>query len=195
MAEGVIPATGRLLIRNASGRVQTLTLDADSARPGRFVRTLANLPASFDYRVRINDAESAEYRVEVLPRPVTTNLVLTQELPAYTGLAPRALEPGDLSVLRGSRLTLAGTASQPLDSAVVRLLGLDGVVTGRVEAARPTVFEGSWRSTIRGLRRFPWTWSIGGASRRRIRRCTPWMSFATPRRRCGWSCRRGGRNS
>lgn len=141
VAEGVIPASGRLLIRNAAGRVQILTLDADPARPGRFVRTLANLPASFDYRVRINDAESAEFRVEVLPRPVTTNLVLTQVLPAYTGLAPRSLEPGDLSVLRGSRLNLAGTASQPLQSAVVRLLGLDGVVTGRVEAARPSGFE------------------------------------------------------
>lgn len=125
VAEGVIPPAGKLLIRNPSGRLQTLALDPDPARAGRFSRTLANLPGSFTYRVRVNDAESEEFRVEVLPRPVTTNLVLTQTLPEYTGLGVRTLQPGDLSVLRGSRLRLSGTASQPLRTAKVRLLGLE----------------------------------------------------------------------
>lgn len=136
VVEGVIPPTGRLVIRNSSGRVQSLPLDPDPTRPGRFSRTLANLPSSLFYRVRIHDAESEEFLVEVLPRPVTTNLVVTQQLPSYTRLAPRPLQPGDLSVLRGSRLMLVGEASQALRSANVRLLGLDTLLNAEVEPAR-----------------------------------------------------------
>src|SRR4029453_11969128 len=85
---------------------------------------IANVPESFRYRVRINDAESEEFRIEVLPRPVVTNLVLTQILPAYTGLGPRPMPPGELTLLRGSRLVVDATANQPLRSAVLRLVGL-----------------------------------------------------------------------
>jgi hypothetical protein len=56
---------------------------------------------------------------------VATNVVFRQVLPAYTGWPTQVLAPGSLSLLRGSRLEISATASQPLSSAVVRLTGPD----------------------------------------------------------------------
>lgn len=126
--EGVIPRVGSLRVRQDSGRLVEYTMDAEEVRPGWFGRTLGGVVASFVFRVRVHDAESPDIRVEVLPRPVLTNLVLTQELPAYTGLGLRTVVPGDLTVLRGSRLRIEATASQPLASVRVRLLGTERVV-------------------------------------------------------------------
>lgn len=140
-AEGVIPAGGILSIRYGSGRVQTLPLDADPEERGRFGRVLANLPSSFDYRIRVNDAESGEFRVEVLPRPVVTNLTLVQRLPEYTGLPERVLAPGELTLLRGSRLRVGGVASQPLSEAVLRLGGIEERIEARIDDRQPERFE------------------------------------------------------
>jgi hypothetical protein len=125
IAEGVIPRHGRLVLRHASGRVQSLPMEPDRARERRFQRSIANLQASFSYRVRVNDAESAEYRVEVLPRPVVTNLVLVQWFPSYTGREATIVEPGELTLLRGSRLEIKGAASQALVRAALRLGGIE----------------------------------------------------------------------
>lgn len=141
MAEGVLPPAGRLILRHASGRTQSLPMDADAERRGRYERVLANLQTSFEYRMVVNDAESETFRVEVLPRPVVTNLVLTQTLPAYTGLPPRTLLPGELTLLRGSRLGLKGEASQPLRQVVIRLEGLEETVEAVVDPGQPSRFE------------------------------------------------------
>ncbi len=126
--EGVVPKSGRLVVRHEGGRVQELSFDAESPGAPRFTRILGGVPASFRYRIRINDADSDEFAVEVLPRPVLTNLVLTQILPKYTGALPRRVVPGELSILRGSRLRVEGTAGQPLREARVRLSGIDRVI-------------------------------------------------------------------
>ncbi len=144
VVEGVVPKSGDLILRHASGRLQTLSLDADPKRRGRFERVLANLPASFEYRIRVYDAESPEFRVEVLPRPAATNLVITQHLPAYTGLPDRVLPPSEMVVLRGSALHLAGVASQPLRSAAIRLGGLDRIVNASVSTNAPSRFDGGF---------------------------------------------------
>jgi hypothetical protein len=139
--EGVIPRSGRLSIRHASGRTQTLSMEPDPGQRRRFERRLSNLPASFEYRVRINDAESPVFRVEVLPRPAVTNLVITQVLPEYTHRAPRQLAPGELVLLRGSRLILNGAATQPLQRVQVQLEGLDRSLEAAIDPAEPTRFE------------------------------------------------------
>lgn len=142
VAEGVRPKTGSLVMRQSTGRMQTLALEADPERPGRYERVLANLPSSFSYRVRINDAESPEYRVEVLPRPAVTNLELTLALPSYTGRPARRVTPSELSLLRGSRLRIAGQATQPLARADLRLAGVDRTVGAVVDSAEPRRFGG-----------------------------------------------------
>lgn len=139
--EGLIPANGRLVVRHPSGRLQKLTLDPDPQARGRFERLLANIPASFHYRLSIGDAVSEEFAIEVLPRPVVTNLVVTQTLPEYTGLPPRTLRGGGFSVLRGSRLRLQGESSQPLAKADLRLLGVDRTQGAALDPAEPRRFE------------------------------------------------------
>lgn len=143
VVEGWIPRVGRLQIRQESGRVQALTLDPDRSGRGRFARPLANLPGSFRYRVRVNDAESPEFEVRVLPRPVVTNLAMVQNLPTYTGLAPREVAPGGLELLRGSRLQVRGVASRSLRRASMRLGGLDEVVEAMVDESDRRRFAAS----------------------------------------------------
>ncbi|MBL9134665.1 MAG: hypothetical protein JNK85_02290 [Verrucomicrobiales bacterium] len=138
--EGLVPASGRVQIRHPSGRIQKLNLDPDPQIRGRFERILANIPASFRYQITLGDAVSDEFGVEVLPRPVVTNLVVTQVLPEYTGLAPRTLGAGALSLLKGSRVRLAGEANHGLAKAELRLLGADRVETATLSAAEPQRF-------------------------------------------------------
>jgi hypothetical protein len=140
VAEGLIPRQGRLFLQHASGRVQVLTMEPKPAQDGRFERSLANLQASFSYRIRVNDAESPEYTVEVLPRPVVTNLVLTQQLPAYAMMASRVIEPGELTLLRGSRLEIHGEASQALVRAGLRLGGIEEERTATIDTAMSNRF-------------------------------------------------------
>ncbi len=140
--EGTVPKSGRLVVRHETGRVQEMVLDAEAVGAKDFVRILGGVPASFGYSIRLNDAQTEEYRVEVLPRPVVTNLVLTQVLPGYTGLAPRRVVPGELSILRGSRLRLEGVASQALKEARVRLIGVEREVGLQVEPGAGDRFSG-----------------------------------------------------
>lgn len=139
---GVVPRSGRLTMKQESGRVQELPFDAESPGSSSFARLIGGVPSSFRYHVRLNDAETPEFLVEVLPRPLVTNLVLTQILPAYTGALPRRLVPGELSILRGSRVRVQGAASQPLREARVRLAGVDRVVGLTVSAGAADRVEG-----------------------------------------------------
>lgn len=143
--EGVKPRAGVLRIRHGSGRLQELSLDAE-LEGGAYSRVVAGVPATFRFTVRVNDAESEERGVEVLPRPVITNLVLTQELPAYTGGASRRVKPGELSLLRGSTLRVEAVASQSLREAQVRLVGVDrrvplGLVAGGLGVSGAVVID------------------------------------------------------
>lgn len=141
VAGGILPKSGRLLVRHPSGRIQTLPLEADPSSRGRYQRQMGNLPGSFDYRVRINDAESAEFRVEVLPRPMVTNLTLIQELPAYTGLADRQPGASGLVLLRGSALRVSGIANQDLSRAEVRLGGVEEVQNATIASQGSNHFD------------------------------------------------------
>ena len=73
---------------------------------------MANLPSSFSYRVRVNDAESEDFRVEVLPPPVVTNLVLDTAASRLYAEGPADTGGGELVLLRGSRLRVAGEANE-----------------------------------------------------------------------------------
>jgi len=135
---GVVPKQGELLVRHGSGRVQKMTLEPDATQHGRFERVLVNLTSSFRYRVRVNDAETEEFEVEVLPRPVVTNLQFTIQYPAYTGLAPRRLASGELTLLRGSRLRVEGRVSQALERATIRMVGVERSIPVELSAGDST---------------------------------------------------------
>jgi hypothetical protein len=139
--EGVMPKEGQLVLRHASGRVQKLAMESDEQQLGGYRRLLVNLSSDVGYRVRVNDAESEEFAVEVLPRPVVTNLDLTLELPKYTGLPARQVAPGELTLLLGSRLRVVGTVGQPLERAWVRMDGLETQWVATVSASRRDQFR------------------------------------------------------
>lgn len=154
LAEGRLPATGRLTLRHPIGRTQSLPLEPDPSRPDMFERVIANVPASFQYQFRLNDAESETFDVRVLPRPVATNVVFRQVLPAYTGWPTQDLVPGNLTLLRGSRLEIAATASQPLTSASVRLAGPDSDLPTTLNPANPAQFQAVVTANDPSLRGF-----------------------------------------
>ncbi len=139
--DGLIPKEGQLLLRHASGRIQKMAMEPVESGRGQYQRLLANLTADFRYRVRVHDAESEEFAVRVLPRPMVTNLNLTLELPGYTGLPARKVAPGELILLRGGRLRVEGWVSQPITSAVVRLEGVETQRVARVAAERGDRFQ------------------------------------------------------
>ncbi|HEY3324838.1 MAG TPA: DUF4175 family protein [Planctomycetota bacterium] len=87
----------------------------------RFTLKVGPMRAGLDYRVRAGDGLSPEYRITVLPRPEIAGLSITVRYPAYTKMPPETFErlTGDLSVLKGSRVSLNLKSSTALSAAVL----------------------------------------------------------------------------
>ncbi len=110
----VIPKTGTLLIRTTSGTSQSFELRPDPANAKEFSRTLANIQESFSYSFRMHDGRSRTHQVIAKTRPTLLTMELRQRFPAYTHLPPAGKNPGDLTLLAGSRLSISLTANKPL---------------------------------------------------------------------------------
>lgn len=89
---------------------------------GLFGYEFSSLKTTTLYQVRAGDLESQEYRLTVLDRPLVRALHLTLRYPAYTRQPPRTLEEniGDVTALRGTRVTLALESSSILSRAEIR---------------------------------------------------------------------------
>ena len=124
LAKGLIPTSGKLVMKFASGRTQEFPLEASATDRARFSRTLENVQDSFTYRIVLNDGRSREARVDAIVRPTLTRLDAQQAFPAYTKLGTRPQSLGDLTLLAGGRLLLKVTASKELSRGSVHLLGL-----------------------------------------------------------------------
>lgn len=124
-AAGIIPGLGQVVLKQASGRSQEFTLEADRSEPKRFSRRIENVQDSFTYVVRLNDGISERYRIEAVPPPTLSHLECRQVYPTYTGLGTVRRAPGDLSLLAGSQLQLKAAATKAVKRAMVRLIGLD----------------------------------------------------------------------
>lgn len=157
VADGVVPAFGKLLVRTSAERVQEFPLEADPADPakhGRFQRTLESIQESFAYSIILNDAETPRYRVTAWPRPAVTNIECDQVFPAYTrlGTVHRAL--GNLTLLAGSRLNLKIAASARLSRAAIRLSGTAGETPVKIDRSDPRFFSASIFIPAKGLTGF-----------------------------------------
>ncbi len=115
-ARGVVPDSGRIVIRYESGKEQEVDiLPADPEQdPALFSRILPNVQESFSYTVHLYDGRSAEHRVRTELRPAVAQVELHQIYPAYTGLGRVKRSTGDLSLLEGSRLAIRVKANKPL---------------------------------------------------------------------------------
>ena len=124
--QGIVPATGKLIVRHRSRREQQFSLEQDREIKEKFGRTLESVQDNFTYQIRLNDGVSAWHQVQTVPRPTVATLVCDQEFPSYTGLKPTRRSLGDLSLLAGSVLKVQATATKELQSAMIRLSGIPG---------------------------------------------------------------------
>jgi hypothetical protein len=152
VARGVVPASGKLSVRMSGRRTAEYPLDKD--KDGKFVRALENVQQNFDYTVRLNDGVSRTHHVEVVPRPTLASVQCEQTFPAYTGLpkAKRAL--GDLSLLAGSRLSLAATVTRDVQRATLRLAGLSNEVPMQIDTKNARELRGELAIPVKGLTGF-----------------------------------------
>jgi len=120
---GVIPSGGKVEVRYRGRRAQDFNLEQDRANRRRFGRTIDNVQDDFTYRFYLNDGETSVYEVRTIARPTVLSIQCEQEFPAYTGLKATRRSLGDLSLLAGSRLSLQGVATKPIQSAALKLVG------------------------------------------------------------------------
>jgi hypothetical protein len=140
-AEGIVPNDGAIDISYSTGgnsstdaqRSQRYRIERDAGKPDLFSLTIDNVQASFDYVVHLGDGHSAIAHVKASDRPAAVAVKCTQIFPKYTGLEPMVRQPGDLSLVAGSRLAIDVTANKPVRATDetrppfnhVHLLGID----------------------------------------------------------------------
>jgi hypothetical protein len=149
LARGVVPRTGKLIVKMSGKRTQEYPLDKD--KEGRFVRALENVQQNFDYTVRLNDGVSQTHHVRVVPRPSIASIHCEQTFPAYTRLPNTKRALGDLTLLAGSRLSLEATATHDIKRAVIRLAGLSNDVPMQIDAQNPRELRGEFVIPTKGL--------------------------------------------
>ncbi len=151
---GIVPATGKLHLEFRSRRAQEFNLEQDRAEPSRFGRTIDNVQESFRYKIYLNDNETSWYDVKAIPRPTVATIQCDQTFPAYSKMKPLRCSLGDLSLLAGSKLKLAVTATKPLQSAFFKLVGLTNDVPAQVSPQDPKELAGEFTIPARGLTGF-----------------------------------------
>jgi hypothetical protein len=77
-----------------------------SAQPGAFEGMLFHLEKPTEYYVESNGVRSGKFMLTVVDLPTVKDLDLEYRFPAYTGLAPRKAEGGDVAAIRGTEVVL-----------------------------------------------------------------------------------------
>ncbi|MCX6901207.1 MAG: DUF4175 family protein [Verrucomicrobia bacterium] len=110
-------------------RLETLATSAPAPaaapKPGapaalqQFEIPLPAVKSNAVYFVRAGDAESQRFRIVAQRGPRLERFTLTYRFPDYTALPPKIItaETADIAALRGTRVTVVATASQPLSGA------------------------------------------------------------------------------
>src|SRR3954470_6967551 len=77
-----------------------------AAQPGTFEGMLFHLEKATEYYVESNGVQSGKFTLSVVDLPTVAQLDVEYRFPAYTGLAPRKVEGGDLAAIRGTEVFL-----------------------------------------------------------------------------------------
>jgi len=77
-----------------------------AAQPGSFEGMLFHLEKPTEYYVESNGVRSGKFLLSVVDLPTVQQLDLEYRFPAYTGLAPRTAEGGDVAAIRGTDVML-----------------------------------------------------------------------------------------
>jgi hypothetical protein len=141
----VVPDAVYLDFRSARSRPTQAMKKVDERT---FEALFNNVLESFEFRARGGDDVTEWVRVELVEPPAVEELAMVVTLPKYAGGEEESLPPGKgpYYILKGSSLTLQGTANKPLQSAALVVegkstpLGLAGETEfrGRLSAAELT---------------------------------------------------------
>jgi hypothetical protein len=140
-AQGIVPGTGQVEVRYRTRRTQSYPLEQNRDNKIHFGRTIENVQESFTYTIFLNDGHSDAFTVTTVPRPTVATMECEQVFPAYTGLAPVKRPLGDLALLAGSTLKLNITATKDLQSAAIRLSGIDAEIPLQLSDSRKLAGE------------------------------------------------------
>jgi hypothetical protein len=140
-ARGIVPSSGKVIVKRASGRREEHRLDraGDSAD---FVRVIHAVQEPFTYTIKLNDATSPPFTVETLPRPIIQGITCEQVYPDYVKLPKRKLTTGELRLLLGSKLEVEVKAAGPVENGLINLGGIGGSVPMARDSKDPTVLRG-----------------------------------------------------
>ena len=138
VAEGVVPEDGQLRVTFISGRDVDYPLVADPETAGAFAAKIEDVPESFAYEIRLNDAKSGGHEVTAIARPEVDSVEGVQIYPEYTAIPESRHAPGDFHLFPGSQFTLNIKASKPIESATLRLIGLDKETPVKVSESDPS---------------------------------------------------------
>lgn len=101
-ADGIFPGEGRLHVRPENGEWQKWTIKEGA--PNEFAYSVENAYESFDYYMKIGDARTPIFRVQVVPPPRLLAAQVRVNYPAYTGRSPQSLNTLSPEVLEGSEV-------------------------------------------------------------------------------------------
>jgi hypothetical protein len=151
---GIIPSSGKAEVRYRTRRTQQYPLEQDKENKIHFGRTIENVQESFTYVVYLNDGISETYQVKAISRPTVASIECDQDFPAYTHLKSARRSLGDLSLLAGSKLRLKATATKPIKSASIKLVGIEQESPAKISPDDPKVLTGELAVPGKGLTGF-----------------------------------------
>ena len=126
-----------------------------SAQPGAFEGMLFHLEKPTEYYVESNGVRSGKFMLEVVDLPTVKELDLEYRFPAYTGLAPRKAEGGDVAAIRGTDVVLHVVPSMTTPDGKILLsdggaLPLTRQADGSLTGSFPIKGQGFYRIELTG---------------------------------------------
>ncbi len=151
---GIIPSHGKVEAKYQTRRAQEFPLEQNRENRVQFGKTLENIQESFSYRFSLGDGVSERFEVKAIPRPTVATIECEQQYPAYTGLKGATRSLGDLSLLAGSTLRLKAAATKNIQSASIKLVGVDQLFPLRLDPNEARALAGQFTVPAKGLTGF-----------------------------------------
>ncbi len=136
---GVLPPDAILLMTDETGLVTRIPMDVARGDTAEriFEARILRVDANFGYEIAAGDARTYPKKITCLVPPSLAGLTLRLQAPAYTGrTAEELLDPGEIRLLRGTRVEVIVTADRALAGARI-------VLESDTETILPMSHEGS----------------------------------------------------
>lgn len=151
---GIIPSSGKVIVKYATGQAHEFAMEANPNSLGKFSLTIQSVQEPFSYVVRLNDATTTPFQIATLSKPMVASIECEQVYPAYTRLGSVKRDLGALTLLAGSQLKLKITASSNIQKAVLRSVGVEKQTPLRIDEKNRRELTGALEIPAKGLTGF-----------------------------------------